>query len=331
MLKLNKIKLKSIACLLLAPLLLTACNGGDKSKDAEAKGGSDYPNKPITMIVPYSAGGSSDIGTRMMAKRLEKELGQTVVVENYSGAGGYVGWNKLLQEKPDGYTLSMFALPYISGYLNPDNKKDVSLDDITPLVNHVWDTTAWAVNKDSKFKDLNSLLEYVKEHPGEVKVGTSGAYTQHHIALIELEKLGYKMEAVHTGGLSDAISMALGGHIDVISMGAGDVKKQADENGMIPLAVLDKEKSEYLPDVPTFKEASGLDINAYAARGYAGPKGMPEDVVNKLDEAFNKIINDPDHIKEMKDLGLTVKYMPHDEYIKFLKDVEKQYKDVLGW
>lgn len=331
MLKLKNLKLKSVACLLLTSALLTACGGNKEEVASQEKTGDGYPNNPITMIVPYSAGGSSDIGTRMMAKRLEKELGQTVVVENYSGAGGYVGWNKLLQSKPDGYTLSMFALPYISGYLNPDNKKDVSLDDITPLVNHVWDTTAWAVNKDSKFKDLNSLLEYVKEHPGEVKVGTSGAYTQHHIALIELEKLGYKMEAVHTGGLSDAISMALGGHIDVISMGAGDVKKQADENGMIPLAVLDDERSEYTPDVPTFKEESGLDVTAYAARGYAGPKGMPEDVVNKLDEAFEKILNDPEHIKEMEDLGLTVKYVPHDEYIKFLKEVESQYKETLGW
>ncbi|MGF0096156.1 tripartite tricarboxylate transporter substrate binding protein [Peptoniphilus sp. SGI.035] len=331
MLNIKKSKIKSLACLLLAPLLFTACSSGGKTKDVQGKVGSDYPNKPITMIVPYSAGGSSDIGTRMMAKRLEKELGQTIVVENYSGAGGYVGWNKLLKAKPDGYTLSMMALPYISGYLNPDNKKDVSLDDITPLVNHVWDTTAWAVNKDSKFKDLNSLLEYVKSHPGEVKVGTSGAYTQHHIALIELEKLGYKMEAVHTGGLSDSISMALGGHIDVVSMGAGDVKKQVDEGAMIPLAVLDNEKSEYLPDVPTFKEASGLDIKAYAARGYAGPKGMPEDIVKKLDDAFEKIINDPEHVKEMKDLGLSVKYMDHEEYINFLKDVEKQYKETLGW
>jgi len=303
----------------------------NSTTENNAKTESDYPNKPIKLIVPYSAGGSSDVGARMIAKRLEEELGQTIVVENITGASGFVGWNKMMQSAPDGYTIAVFTLPYITNYLNPENKRTENLDSVTPLVNHVWDTTAWAVRPDSPFKNLNELLEYVKENPGKIKVGTSGAYTQHHIALIELEKLGYKMEPVHTGGLADSLSMVLGGHIDVASLGVGDVRKQADEGALVPLAVLDGERSEYLPDTPTFKEASGVDIKAYAARGFAGPKGMPQEVIDKLNAAFEKVINDPEHVEEMRSLGLSVKYMDSETYKDFLKEVEKQYKETLGW
>lgn len=323
--------------LLLCATVFIGCSNNAGNQNADNGSGttsgssSDYPNSTIKIIVPYSAGGSSDIGTRMLAQRLEDELGQTIVIENISGAGGFVGWSKMMQEKPDGYTLSLLTLPYITGYLNPDNGRNEDLTDITPLVNHVWDTTAWAVKPDSEFQDLESLLEYVKENPGEIKVATSGAYTQHHIALLELEKLGYVMEAVHTGGLSDSLTMVLGGHVDIASMGAGDVQKQSNEGALVPLAVLDDERSEYLPDTPTFEEASGVPLTAFAARGFCGPAGMPEDVVARLNEAFDKVINDPEHIEEMKELGLTVRYMNTEDYIEFLGDVEEDYKEALGW
>lgn len=317
---------------MLIMMMLVACSGSGSTNTNKAEVKNDaYPTKPIKIIVPYSAGGSSDIGTRMIAKRLESELNRTVVVENQTGAAGYVGWNTMMGSKPDGYTLSMMALPYITGYLNPENKRETNLEDITPLVNHVWDTTAWAIKPDSKFKTLEELLSYAKDHPGEIKVATSGAYTQHHIALLELEKLGYKFEPVHTGGLADSLSMVLGGHVDVASMGAGDVLKQSKEGALTPLAVLDNERSTYLPDVPTFNEASGLDITAYASRGFAGPKDMPQEVIETLNSAFEKIMNDPEHIQEMKDLGLDVKYMNNEEYVNFLKEVETEYKNILGW
>lgn len=310
----------------------TSDTTGKSNSDQNITGNENiYPNKTIKLIVPYSAGGSSDIGARMIAKRLETELGQTIVIENIAGAAGYVGWNKMMQADPDGYTIAVFTLPYISNYLNPENKRTENLESITTLVNHVWDTTAWAVKPDSQFTDLKTLLEYVKENPGAVKVATSGAYTQHHIAILELEKLGYKLEAVHTGGLADSLSMVLGGHVDIASMGVGDVKKQADEGGLIPLAVLDDQRSDYLPDTPTFNEASGLDIAAYAARGFAGPAEMPQDVIDKLNVAFEKVMNDPEHVEEMKSLGLSVKYMDSETYTNFLKDVEGQYKEILGW
>lgn len=329
-------KKKNLVYILIIAMVITTITACSKSSDEqktkkEVSMEDNYPTKPIKLIVPFSAGGSSDIGARIISKYLEKELGQSIIVENVPGAAGWIGYNKMMQSDPDGYTLSLLTLTYISGYLNPENKKNDNLDSLTPIANNVWDTTAWAVNKNSKFKDLKSLLDYVKEHPGEIKVATSGAYTQHHIALLELEKLGYKMEAVHTGGLADALPMVLGGHIDVASMGAGDIKKQAGEGELLPLAVLDNERSNFIPDVPTFKEASGLDISAYAARGFAGPKSMPKNVIEKLNEAFEKVMKNEEYLKEMDNLGLTVKYMNTQEYSEFLHHVEKEYKEILGW
>ena len=290
-----------------------------------------YPTKKITMYVPYSAGGSSDLGVRRLSQHLEKVLGQPVIVENVVGAGGWIAWNKLARAKPDGYTLSMFALPYVAGYLNPATKRNMDLTSLTPLVNHVIDFTAWAALTSFPHKDMKELLEYVKTNPGKVKVATSGVNTQHHILLIELEKLGYKMEPVHTNGLSDSLAMALGGHVDIVSLGAGDVRKQVKEGNLQALAVMSDRRSPFLPEVPTLAEATGVNLQAFAARGYAAPGKLDKEASEVLNAAFASVMADPDHVKEMDFMGLEVRYMNSADYMKFLKSVEKQYKDALGW
>ncbi|SBV96445.1 putative Bug family protein [uncultured delta proteobacterium] len=294
-------------------------------------GAAEYPKKNITLIVPYSAGGSSDIGARRHAQFLEKELGVSVIIDNTAGAGGWVGWNKLMKAKPDGYTIAQLNLVYVDGYLNPEMKRTQNLDSITPLARHVLDTTAWAVKPDSPYKDAKELLEYVKANPGKVKVATSGVMTQHHILLIQLEKLGYKMEPVHTNGLADVMTMVLGGHVDVASLGAGDVRKQARDGELRALAVMSPERSRFLPDTPTMKENTGLALEAYAARGYAGPAGMDPAVVKILSDALGKAMNNPEHIKEMENLGMDVAYLNSDDWKAFLKKIEKEHKEILGW
>ncbi|MCX7780108.1 MAG: tripartite tricarboxylate transporter substrate binding protein [Negativicutes bacterium] len=317
-----------VLVLLMLGVILVGCSNFAGKKQAAD---STYPNKPITLIVPYSAGGSSDIGARLVAKRLEQELGQPVVVENVVGAAGWVGWQKLAKAKPDGYTLSLFTLAYITSYLNPDNKRDMNLDNVTQLVNHVWDVTAWAVKPDSPFKDARELLAYVKANPGKVTVATSGVYTQHHIAVLALDKLGYKMKPVHTNGLAESLTMALGGHVDVVSMGAGDVRNQVKEGALRALAVLDTKRSRFLPDVPTFAENTGINLNAYAARGYVGPANMDPAAVKRLETAFKKIMEDPQHVAEMEAMGLDVRYMDSKAYKAFLKQEEADQKKALGW
>jgi tripartite-type tricarboxylate transporter receptor subunit TctC len=291
----------------------------------------DFPKKNITIIVPFSAGGPADIATRRLAQNLEKELGVSIVIDNTVGASGWVGWNKMMKAKPDGYTLALLTLAYVDGYINPEMKRTQNLSNITPIAGHVLDTTAWAVKPDSPFKNAKELLEYVKRNPGKIKVATSGVLTQHHILLIELEKLGYKMEPVHTNGVADIITMVLGGHVDVASLGAGDVRKQAREGGLRALATMAKERSRFLPDTPTIKESSGLALEAYAARGFAGPAKMDPKIVKILSDAFGKAMNQADHVKDMENMGLDVDYLSSAEYMAFLKKIEKEHKEALGW
>lgn len=329
-----RLNVRKVGCVLMASLLLgSVLTGCSKSTPTEKKsaGVSNYPTKPITFIVPYSAGGSSDVGARLVGKRLEKELGQPVVVENVPGAAGWIGWTKMIKAKPDGYTLSLMNMTFITSYLNPENKRDMNLDNVTLLARHVQDTTAWAVRPDSPYKDIKELMAYVKENPGKVSVATSGIYTQHHIALIALEKLGYKMKAVHTSGVSEALTTAMGGHVDIVSMGAGDIRNLAKEGTMRPLVVLDDERSKYLPDFPTMKEAAGLNVTAFAARGFACPANTDPAAVKRLEEAFKKILADPEHIAEMEKMGLEVSYQDANAYKAFMKDVETNMKKTMGW
>ena len=325
---------KKMSCVLLVFLLLgTVLAGCSKSTapDKKAAEATNYPNKPITLIVPYSAGGSSDVGARLAAKRLENELGQPVVIENVTGASGWVGWSKMMKAKPDGYTLSLMNMTFITSYLNPENKRDMNLNNVTLLARHVQDTTAWAVRPDSPYKNVKELMAYVKENPGKVSVATSGIYTQHHIALIALEKLGYKMKAVHTSGVSEALTTAMGGHVDIVSMGAGDIRNLAKDGTMRPMVVLDDERSKYLPDVMIMKEAIGSDVSAFAARGFALPANTDPAVVKRLEAAFKKIMADPEHIAEMEKMGLQVSYQDSNDYKTFMKNVETNMKQTMGW
>lgn len=312
--------------------LIAACTaflvGTFAAPSAQAAG---YPQKNITLIVPYSAGGSSDIGARRHVQFLEKELGVSVIIDNTAGAGGWVGWNKLMKAKPDGYTIAQLNLVFVDGYLNPEMKRKQNLDSITPLARHVLDTTAWAVRPESPYKDAKELLEYVKANPGKVKVATSGVMTQHHILLIQLEKLGYKMEPVHTNGLADVMAMVLGGHVDVASLGAGDVRKQVKDDELRALAVMAPERSRFLPDTPTLQENTGLALEAYAARGYAGPAGMDPAIVALLSNALAKAMNHPEHIADMENLGMDVAYLNSEDWKAFLKKIEKEHKEILGW
>ena len=312
--------------ILAACIAFSAALFGPSAADA-----ADFPKKNITIIVPYSAGGSSDIGARRLAQHLEKELGVSVIVDNAAGASGWVGWNKMMKAKPDGYTIALFTLAYVDGYLNPEMKRTQNLSNVTPIARHVLDTTAWAVKPDSPYKDAKELLEYVKQNPGKIKVATSGVLTQHHILLIELDKLGYKMEPVHTNGVADVMTMVLGGHVDVASLGAGDIRKQAKDGELRALAVMDSNRSRFLPDTPTLKESTGLPLEAYAARGYAGPAKMDPKIVAILSEALGKAMNQPDHIKDMENMGLDVAYLNSADYLAFLKKIEKEHKEALGW
>lgn len=290
-----------------------------------------FPERPIELIVAFSAGGGTDVGARLLMPLVSDQLGETINVVNITGAAGWVGWTQLSQRAADGHHIGYINTPpFITGYLNPAMGRPAGLEMFTPIANHVWDVTVWAVHPDFEHQTLEELLAYVKDNPGQVSLATTGVYTQHHINALIMAQRGYDFTVIHTEGAADATTMTLGRHVDILSAGVGEVRTLIDDGELVPLAVLDSQRSKFI-DVPTFEEASGYELISFSSRGIAAPAGVPDEIIWMLADALEVAINDPDHQARMEELGLVVKFMPPDEYRAFLENYERELKELLGW
>lgn len=184
-----------------------------------------YPERNITLIVPYGAGGGTDITARMLAKDLEAVLGKPVTVENRAGGGGWVGWGSLAQAQPDGYTIGYLNVPSMyAGYLDKQYNRKESLDSFTPLMNHVLDYNVWAVKADSPFKSVKDIVEAAKKAPDSISVSAFGAGSDDHLAILSMQKEnGIKLITVHHKSTADAKTGALGGHLQVLGANISEV------------------------------------------------------------------------------------------------------------
>jgi len=296
---------------------------------------SDYPNGPISLIVSFGAGGGTDLGARILAPFVEKELGVPVNIVNKPGGGGWVGWAELVSTKPDGYTIGYINTPnIITGYVNPSFQRKENLDSFAPIANHVTDSGAIAIRKDeTRFTNINELIEYAKSN--ELTTTSTGVGSDDHYAALKVNKdAGTKFRAVHTGGFGENLSNLLGGHVDVMFANVGEVVTPFKEGQFKVIGVMSEERSPYLPDVPTLKESGIGDIFSWSARGIAAPAGVDPAVLEKLQAAFEKAINDPEQKKKMEEMGLQVDFRKGNDYAKMLKEEEAgvmELKSLLGW
>ncbi|MGE5618610.1 MAG: tripartite tricarboxylate transporter substrate binding protein [Sphingomonadaceae bacterium] len=277
----------------------------------------DYPTKPVTLQIPFAAGGTTDIGARILASAAEKELGQSLVVVNKEGAGSQVGLTELASQKPDGYYIGFVNLPAVNTILlSPERKATFSLDSFDFIVNHVYDPIILAVKHESPYKTFNDLVEDAKKRPGEIRVGTSGALTPEHLAALQFEEaVGTKFRIAHFDGSAGTMTQFRGGHTDIAftSMALGKDLKV--------LAVLSPERVKQLPDVPTTVELGYPSIVMASSRGVAAPKGTPAPVLKKLEDVFAKVIESPDHVEKMQTAGFPVKLIRGEEYRKYVQEV----------
>ncbi|MCX7780101.1 MAG: tripartite tricarboxylate transporter substrate binding protein [Negativicutes bacterium] len=319
----------AIILLLISLTVLTGCGGKEPAKkDA-------YPNKPITLIVSYAAGGGTDLGARLLAPHLEKELGVPVVIVNKPGGGGWVGWSEMLKSQPDGYTLAYVNAPAVfAGYLNPSAKRKENIDNFNLIINHVYDPGIIAVRADDKrFTDMQDLIEYARKN--ELTATINGVGSEPHLAALQInQQLGTKLKPVQFAGNSEALVNVLGGHIDVLLVKVGEALQPAKEGQIRILAVMVPKRVSQLPDVPTFKEATGADIQYHSFRGIAGPKDIDPQIVTKLQTAFEKAMKNPEHIKKMQEMGLEIDGTKGEAYKQMLKKEEatmNSLKSLLGW
>jgi len=339
----NKKILSLFLVALLSVTLLIGCSSPAEEAEAPAEtpaetpeeapeesADSDYPNKPINVIVAYAAGGGTDVGARILLPYVEKELGVTMNVVNKTGGGGWVGWTELVNADPDGYTIGYINTPnLITGYLDPQyNREDKSIESFDLIGNHVLDYGAVAVKiDDDRFNSVEDLMEYAKEN--ELIAASTGVGSDDHIAQLRLNKqFDTQFVNLATNGAAEGKAALLGGHIDVWFANIGEVTVPHNNGEVKVLGVLREERSDFMPDVPTFDESGYPGVYTWSARGLAAPDGMDPEMLSKLADAFDKAINDPEQIEKMEELGLEVRHMKGDEYHEFLLQDESNVKDV---
>ncbi len=288
----------------------------------------DYPARPVQIVVPYSAGGGTDVSTRVMADVIKKYLGSTMVVLDKPGGGGSIGTSFVAHSKPDGYTLGMGAqgplamLPHFGGI---DYNKD-SYDFIALQARNLM---AIAVGKDSPITDGKSFVEYAKANPGKVTVGMSGAAGASRIATEGFAaKAGIELKAMPFKGSAPAVTACVGGHIMAVTASPAELVNHANAGNVKILFVMEEKRLEMLPEVPTTKEI-GVDFQWASWKGIIAPKGLPADVKAKLADALDKTFKDPEYLEKMKNLGEFVDYRDGAAYQALVNNDSKIAEGVI--
>jgi len=277
-----------------------------------------FPSRPIRMLIPWAPGGTTDVQMRTLCEAASRRLGQTVVPENKPGAGGILGAQALLNEKPDGYALAQMP---ISVFRYPAMAQRPPFDpvaDFTYVVHLTGYLFGVVVRAEAPWKTFDEFLDHAKRSPGKVNYGTPGAGTSLHITMEQIaEKRGIEWTQVPFRGLAENMQALLGGQIDAVADSSGWSQLVLD--GKLRLLVTWTEaRAKRFPDVPTLREV-GIDIVSASPYGIAGPKGMDPGVVRALHDAFRDALHDPAHLAVLDRYDMPVMHKNSADYTAFAK------------
>ncbi len=282
-----------------------------------------YPEKPVTVICPWSAGGGTDTLLRALSKEAEKFLGQTINVVNQTGGGGAIGHNAIRAARPDGYTVGMVTFELNS--LPPQGLVPFTWKDFDPLMRVNSDPAALTVRADAPYSTVRGFMDYAKSKPGEITIGNSGPGSVWHIAAgLAAEKTSVSVKHVPFDGAQPAVTALVGGHIKAVAVSVAEVRGQVQAGNLKILGVMSSERDKIFPDVPTFKE-QGVDVQFYTWRGLAMPKGVPANVKAKIADAYKKAFDSKDFKDFAAKASLNLSYQDSADFSKFLG---QNYNDV---
>ncbi len=286
--------------------------------------------KTMTLIVGFAAGGSSDVGARILAGGLEKVLGTKVEVQNKPGASGQLGYTAIARAKPDGYTFGVATLPGIMvSCLDPDRKAAYTKDSFQPVALQVVDAGILAVRTDSPYKTLKDVIDDARARPKKVTITTTGIQTGDHFEILELQKAaGVQFAIVHFDGGSTAMTALLGKKVDAYVGNIGDIRSQLSAGEIRVLGVMDKEESPFVPGAKTFT-AQGVPVVGGSLRGYLLPAGTPRPIVQKLSAAIKTALESPEVKSGLDKLGLRVRYLGVEDYTAMWNDYASSVKDLI--
>lgn len=294
---------------------------------SEAGDGQWQPDRPIRLIVPWAAGGGTDTLARALAQHGEEHFGVPVIVENVTGALGGLGAQQVANAEPDGHTLLIMSQFVV--WIDSVRDYPVSIDDFTPIMNLNRDPAAFAVSADSGIDSIDELLATSEEMDGGFTVAHSGDGFIWHISGVTFaNEIGADWNFVPFEGTAPGVAAVMGGQIQGVAGGAAEFVSQAEGGNLNVLAVFADDEFEPLPGVPTARDL-GIDLAMYTSRGLVGPPGIPEERVQVLYEGFAEIMQEPEFIETMTNIGLGIQEMPADEYQQFLADVRVTALDAL--
>ncbi|WP_162829860.1 tripartite tricarboxylate transporter substrate binding protein [Amycolatopsis palatopharyngis] len=318
---------KRLGGAMLVSALAMAATGCAEQSDTGGSAAEDFPAKEVRYVIPFDPGGESDITARLQQQALEKALGQPVVVSNRPGGGGSVGWSELANGTPaDGYTVMGANLPHT--LLQPLARDDAGYKTEDLKWVYIFESTpnAFVVPKDSPYNSIQDFVDAAKNET--LTVGGSSDFSANHMGTLALnEKAGIELTYVPFSGTAAAAPALLGGQVNALMTYNTEALELQDQGAKV-LAVASEERLDELPDVPTFKE-EGLDVIEGAWRGVAVPPDTPDEIVNRLADAFEQVNQDPQVREKMTNLGFHIEDMGPQEAADFISTRQEEARQLL--
>jgi len=291
-----------------------------------------YPSKPITIIIPSKAGGSTDTSARIFIVSAKKYLPEAdFVIKNVPGSGGQKGFEEIARAKPDGYTIGMIFTTQVVAHVVAGRAK-YTLDSFHVIGNMMQDPLIIAVPKDSPFKNMKDFAEAAKA--GSLTVAVNGIGSDDFVAAKKFENLtGATFNLLPTKGSTEQKSLVLGGHVDASFMNVTQMHGQHKAGDARIIGILDTNRSEIIPDVPTGIE-QGFSINMTATRGFVAPAGISKEVADTLDKLVADVMSDPDFIAACKKDVMLLLPMTGPDYLAYLEGLQaetQKFYDSTPW
>jgi tripartite-type tricarboxylate transporter receptor subunit TctC len=290
-----------------------------------------YPAKPVTVVVPFAPGGTTDIIMRHVAAKVQDAFGQPMIVENKGGAGGAIGANFTKNAPADGYSLGVGTVSTTATVPSIDPKAGYNpTTDFTPIINMAATPNVIAVHPSFPGKDYKSFIDELKKNPDKYAYASSGTGGIGHLQT-ELFKMaaGVKMTHIPYKGAGPALNDVVAGQVPIIFDNMPSAIPHIRAGKLIPIAVAAPERLKDFPNVPTFKELGMEQVNRPAYYGVLGPKGLPKDVVDKVNAAVKKTLADPDVKKKIEDTGSIILANSPEEFAKQIEAEFATYKKVV--